>query len=101
AGQLRERFAAAARRGDRLHEQEAARFELDVEGRPAAALALATRNYELQKEPRDAHILMRASLAAGQPQAAKAALEWLQSSGYEDPALAALARQLAAKGAPR
>lgn len=101
AGQLRERFAAAARRGDRLHEQEAARFELDVEGRPAPALALATRNYELQKEPRDAQILMRAALAAGRPQAAKPALDWLQSSGYEDPALAALAQQLASRGPAR
>jgi hypothetical protein len=44
---------------------------------------------------------MRAALAAGQPQAAKPALEWLQSSGYEDPALAALAQQLAPKGAAR
>ena len=101
AGQLRERFTAAARRGDRLHEQEAARFELDVEGRPAPALALATRNYQLQKEPRDAQILMRAALAAGQPQAAKGALDWLQSTGYEDPALAALALQLAPKGTTR
>ena len=32
AAQLRDRFAAAAQRGDRLHEQEAARFELDIEG---------------------------------------------------------------------
>lgn len=101
AGQLRERFAAAARRGDRLHEQEAARFELDVEGRPAAALALAARNYQLQKEPRDAQVLMRAALASGRPQAAKPALEWLQSSGYEDPALAALAQQLSSREAGR
>ncbi|MHB1124554.1 MAG: tetratricopeptide repeat protein [Ramlibacter sp.] len=101
ARQLRERFAAASQRGDRLHEQEAARFELDVEGRPAAALALATRNYQLQKEPRDAQVLMRAALAARQPQAAQPALEWLQSSGYEDPALAALAQQLAFNGAGR
>lgn len=101
ARQLRERFAAASRRGDRLHEQEAARFELDIDGRPAPALALAARNYELQKEPRDAQILMRAALAAGQPQAAKPALDWLQSNGYEDPGLAALARQLVPEGAAR
>lgn len=101
AGQLRERFAAASQRGDRLHEQEAARFELDVEGRPAPALALATRNYQLQKEPRDAQVLMRAALAAGQPQAAKPALDWLRTSGYEDPTLASLAQQLASKGAGR
>ncbi|HWI80628.1 MAG TPA: hypothetical protein VNT59_01290 [Ramlibacter sp.] len=98
AAQLRDRFDAAARRGDRLHEQEAARFELDVEGRPAKALELAARNYQAQKEPRDAAILMRAALAAGQPAAAKPALDWLRANRYEDPVLEALAQQLAAKG---
>ena len=99
AGQLRDRFAAAALRGDRLHEQEAARFELDVEGKPAKALELAIRNYQIQKEPRDAEILMRAALAARQPRAAQAALDWLRSSRYEDPGIRQLAAQLAAQGA--
>jgi hypothetical protein len=94
ADQLRDRFAAAALRGDRLHEQEAARFSLDVEGQPAAALKLASSNYEVQKEPRDAWILLRAAVAAKQPQAAKPALDWLASSRYEDPVLQALAAQL-------
>lgn len=97
AGQLRDRFQAAAQRGDRLHEQEAARFELDLEQRPRQALALATRNYSIQKEPRDAEVLMRAALAANDAQAAQPALEWFRSSGYEDPRLARLAAQLGAK----
>ena len=101
AAQLRDRFAAAARRGDRLHEQEAARFELDIEGQPARALDLAARNYQSQKEARDAEILMRAALAAGQPQAAQPALDWLRANRYEDPALANLAAQLVAKGPAR
>lgn len=92
--QLRERFDAAARRGDRLHEQEAARFELDLRGDAAKALGYATRNYASQKEPRDAEILMRAALAAGQPKAADPALAWLKASGYEDPALVSLAARL-------
>ena len=92
--QLRERFAAAAQRGDRLHEQEAARFALEVEGDAARALALAQHNYEVQKEPRDAELLLRTALAAKQPKAAQPALEWLQASRYEDPRLAQLARQL-------
>ncbi|MBA2963083.1 MULTISPECIES: hypothetical protein [Ramlibacter] len=94
ADQLRDRFAAAALRGDRLHEQEAARFALDVEGQPARALQLAGSNYQVQKEPRDAWILLRAALAARQPQAARPALDWLAASRYEDPALQALATQL-------
>ncbi|MEJ6023146.1 hypothetical protein [Ramlibacter sp. PS4R-6] len=95
ASQLRERFDDAAKRGDTLHEQEAARFELDVQGNAARALEFAVRNYATQKEARDAEMLMRAALAANQPKAADPALAWLQSNGYEDPALVALAAQLA------
>jgi Tfp pilus assembly protein PilF len=98
AAQLRERFAAANLRGDRLHEQEAARFELDIEGSPAKALDLATRNYQDQKEPRDAEILMRAAIAAKQPRAAAPAIAWLRDSKYEDPQLAALAARLTTPG---
>ena len=99
--QLRDRFQAAARRGDRLHEQEAARFELDIERNPTKALAAATSNYTVQKEPRDAEILMRTALAAGQAKAAQPALDWLRTSRYEDPSLNKLAAQLAAPGATR
>lgn len=101
AEQLRDRFLAAARRGDRLHEQEAARFELDIESNAAKATLLASRNYEVQKEPRDADILMRASLAANQPKVSQPALDWLRSSRYEDPVMSQLATQLAAAGATR
>ena len=101
AAQLRSRFVAAALRGDRLHEQEAARFELDIEGNAAKALTLASANYKIQKEPRDAEILMRAALGAQQAKAAQVALDWLRTSRYEDPALAVLATQLAAQGATR
>ena len=99
--QLRDRFQAAAQRGDRLHEQEAARFELDLEGNAAKALAAATSNYTVQKEPRDAEILMRTALADKQAKAAQPALDWLRNSRYEDPAFDKLAAQLAAQGATR
>ncbi len=95
SAQLKDRFDAAAQRNDSLHEQEAARFALDLQADPKKAVALATANYQTQKEPRDAEILMRAALAAKQPAAAQHALAWLQASGYEDPALKALAAQLA------
>jgi len=94
ARQLRERFLAAARRGDRLHEQEAARWALELEGDPARALAYARSNYTRQKEPRDAEILLRAALAAKQADAAQPALGWLKNSAYEDPSLQALAAKL-------
>ena len=101
AAQLRDRFDAAAQRGDRLHEQEAARFELDIEGQPRKALAFARLNYQVQKEPRDAEILMRAALAAKDAKAAQPALDWLRASRYEDARLSTLASQLAAQGAAR
>ena len=101
ASQLRDRFQAANQRGDRLHEQEAARFELDIEGNASKALALATKNYTLQKEPRDAEVLMRAALDAKQPKEAQPALNWLRSSGYQDPSFAQLAAQLVTAGAAK
>ena len=101
AGQLRDRFQAAALRGDRLHEQEAARFELAIENRPKEALVLAARNYTVQKEPRDADALLRTALAAKDTKAAQPALDWLHSSRYEDPRLDKLAAELAALGATR
>lgn len=99
--QLRERLADAARRGDTLHEWEAARFELDIENRPSRALDLAASNYAVQREPRDAQLLMRAALAAGRPAQAAPALAWLRASRYEDPAITRLAEELAKAGGPR
>lgn len=94
--QLSERFAAASARTERLHEQEAARFMLELAQRPDDALKIATANYATQKEPRDAEVLMRAALAARQPQAAASAIAWLRDSRHEDAQLAQLATQLAA-----
>jgi hypothetical protein len=91
---LKERFAASALRGDKLHQQEEARFHLYLQGDPAGALRLAQENYRVQREPRDARILMEAALAAKQFQAAQPVLDWLHTSGYEDPRYAKLAQQL-------
>ena len=98
ANALRDRFVEAAKRGDRLHEQEAARFELDIENNPKKALTLAANNYKLQKEPRDAEVLLRTALAANDAAAAAPALTWLKQSKYEDAHIADLAAQLALKG---
>ena len=101
AAQLRERFEDAAKRGDRLHEQEAARFELDIERNAKKALALASANYTAQKEPRDAEILMRAAMSAGKGEAARPALAWWRASSYEDPHISDLATQLVGQGAEK
>jgi Tfp pilus assembly protein PilF len=91
---LRERFAAAAMRGDTLHRQEESRFQLSVEGNNTRALELAVANWAIQREPYDARILLEAAVAAGRRDAAKPVLDWLAQSKHEDPMLAALAQKL-------
>jgi len=93
---LQARFDAAALRGDTLHQQEQARFHLFLLGQPSRALTLARANWGLQREPRDARILLEAALAANDPEAAQPALDWLARSGYEDPHLRRLAARLEA-----
>jgi Tfp pilus assembly protein PilF len=92
---LRERFAAAAMRGDTLHRQEESRFQLAVEGNKTRALQLAVENWAIQREPYDARILLEAAVAAGRRDAAQPVLDWLAQSRHEDPQLAALAQKLA------
>ncbi len=92
---LRERFAAAALRGDTLHRQEESRFQLRIERNTARALELAVANWAIQREPYDARILLEAAVAAKNPAAAQPVLDWLAQSRHEDPQLTALARQLA------
>ncbi len=93
---LRARFAAGRARGESVHLGEEARFALALEGDAAAALALASRNFGSQKEPRDARILLEAALAASEPAAARPALDWMAATGIEDAALARLAAGVAA-----
>lgn len=94
AGKLEARYAADAQRGERLHAQDEARFRLEFLADAKGALAIAAQNWTDQREAADARILMEAALAAGEPQVAQPALDWLAASGYEDPRLARLAAQL-------
>lgn len=91
---LADRFAAAALRGDRLHLQEEARFELRLRRNPARAVQLAAEDWRVQREPRDARFLMEAALEARDAAAARPALAWMEKTGYEDPLYRALADAL-------
>ena len=91
---LDDRYAAARLRGDTTHRAEEARFHLRLKGDAKLAVALATENYRVQKEPRDARILLEAAVAAQDPGAARAVLDWLQTSGFEDALLRQLGEQL-------
>lgn len=91
---LGQRFAAALLRGDTVHQREQARYELQLNDHPEAALRLAQLNWEVQKEPADARIYLEAALAAKDRRAAAPVLAWLQQNGLQDVVLTALAEKL-------
>ncbi|WP_075791508.1 tetratricopeptide repeat protein [Massilia putida] len=97
--ELDARFAAAERRGDGVHLREQARFELALRGDAGRALDLARRNWDAQKEPADARILLEAAGAARAAAAARPVLDWMRTAGVEDVALARLAGALVRPGA--
>jgi tetratricopeptide (TPR) repeat protein len=82
--QLAGAFAIEQQRGDAVHRREQARFLLDVDPDPAAALAAAQQNWQVQREPEDILVLLRAAQAAHQPRAAAPALLFLKQHGLED-----------------
>ena len=96
---LDDRFAAARLRGDTTHQAEEARFHLVLRKDAKEALRLAAENFQVQKEPRDARIVLEAALAASEPAGAKEATAWLKSSGFEGTILRGLAQQLQASTA--
>ena len=81
---LVDRFAAARARGDTTHRAEEARFELRLRRDPSTALRLAQENYAVQREPRDARVLLEAAMAAQDSASARVVRDWLRSSGFED-----------------
>jgi hypothetical protein len=91
---LGQRFDAARQRGDTTHRAEEARYQLRLRGNAADALRLAVENYQVQREPRDARILLETALAAKSPTQARPALDWLKASGFQDAQLHRLADEL-------
>jgi tetratricopeptide (TPR) repeat protein len=87
---LRQRFAAAAMRGDSVHQREQARYELHLLGQPRQALRTALSNWKVQKEPADLRILLETATAAGDSQAMALAIDWIDRTQFEDQTLAAM-----------
>lgn len=87
---LRARFAAARERGDTVHRREEARFTLRLLGQPAQALKLAQRNWQVQKEPADARILLEAARAAGHEASIAEVRAFVRQWGWSDRRLEAL-----------
>jgi hypothetical protein len=67
-----------------VHRREQARFLLDVSADPKAALSAAQQNWQVQREPDDILILLRAAAAAGRPDAAQPARDFLRQQKLED-----------------
>jgi hypothetical protein len=94
AATLAARYHAAQLRGDTVHQQEEARFRLEIYSDVKNALLLAQENWKVQKEPRDARILLESALAAKAPAAAAPVVQWLKDSRIEDKRLLDLAAAL-------
>jgi tetratricopeptide (TPR) repeat protein len=91
---LSARYEAGHLRGDFVHQREEARFDLWLLKKPRAALQLAQTDWQVQHEPADVRILLEAALAAGDPLAARPALDFVQTNHLEDVKIAKLAEQL-------
>lgn len=92
--ELAARFEAAAQRGDTVHQREQARFELKLRRDATTALALARKNWAVQKETADMRIYLEAALATRYPGAAKPVIDWIATHHIEDVVAARLIRQL-------
>lgn len=91
--ELAARFAASRERGTRVHVREEARFTLALLHDPQTALTLAQANWEIQKEPWDARLLLESALAVGSRDAARPVIAWLSTNHVEDIRLQQLAAQ--------
>jgi hypothetical protein len=81
---LQARFESSRLRGDTVHRREQARFTLYLLNRPREALQLAQQNWQVQREPADAHVFLEAALAGGDPAAATPALDFVSTNKLED-----------------
>ena len=91
---MRDRIAAAAERGDRVHLREEARFALAVELDAARAVQLARDNWSVQKELADARLLAEAAVAAGDRDAVAPVSAWARTTGVRDATLDRLLARL-------
>ena len=93
---LKARFEAGRVRGPSLHPGEEARFTLVLLQDPRRAVQLARANWSLQREPRDARILLEAALASGQSEAARPVLEMMERTRLQDLPLRRIANEVRA-----
>jgi len=78
------RFNAAQRSGDTSHLREYARFLLDVRGDAAKALEMAKLNWQVQREPADVQVYVKAARATQAQGADAEVIAWIRDTGFED-----------------
>lgn len=88
SARLQAAFAAEMQRGEAVHRREQARFLLEIQQQPQLALAAASDNWAIQREPDDVLVFVQAAQAAGNPGAAAPALDFVRSQGLHDARLA-------------
>ena len=81
--ELKARYAISKQRGENFHQGDEAIFDLFLANQPEQALTLALANWQIQREPKDALIVMQAALAANNPLAAKSVIDWVRQTGLE------------------
>ncbi|NND59811.1 MAG: tetratricopeptide repeat protein [Gammaproteobacteria bacterium] len=89
---LAQRMTAIQRRGDTAHAREEAYYALYIADDDEMAVDAAARNWDMQREPIDAELLLRAAARRGDAAAAAPVLTWLR--GSDDQALMRIAGDL-------
>ncbi|MBK8278060.1 MAG: hypothetical protein IPK92_20165 [Nitrospira sp.] len=92
--ELAARFAASRERGTSVHVREEARFTLALLKDAKKALPLAQANWNVQREPADARILLECALASRSRSAAQPIIDWLKTNHVEDFRLQQLVKQI-------
>ena len=92
--ELVSRFSASRERGTATHVREEARFTLTILHDAQQALPLAQANWNVQREPADARILLQSALEARNSAAAQPVIAWLNTNHVEDIQLQQLSKQI-------
>jgi hypothetical protein len=87
-----QRYGLAHKLGSQPELRDEAEFLLIVRAQPEAALALAQRNFQEQRDFEDVDLLIRAATAAGRPQALQPLREWAAAQKLSLPPIAGEAK---------
>lgn len=91
---LATRFEEIRLRGSQPHGRFESRYELELNKDPERALEIALENWQLQKENRDARVVLESALALKNIAAAMPTIEFIKASKNEDVFLAQLIQKL-------